>query len=104
MSRERTGLKSLEIARDLICEAKGFEPNGGSVTDHLDAAEGWLDDAQKDLEEMPHLQAIEKELWRLSLVIESAVRNADPQNRPDVLNLLKMVRRPDPPTGGRMDE
>ena len=58
--------------------------------------------SEKD--ELPRLRAIEKELWRLSLVIESAVRNADPQNRPAVLNLLKMVRRPEPPTGGRIDE
>jgi hypothetical protein len=33
-----------DMARDLIGEAKGSEgPKDGFVTDHLDAAEGWID-------------------------------------------------------------
>lgn len=37
-------LQNLQMARDLIQEAKGVDgPNGGFITDHLDAAENWLD-------------------------------------------------------------
>lgn len=37
-------MSAIETARELIQEAKGADgPNGGFVTDHLDAAEHWLD-------------------------------------------------------------
>lgn len=36
--------EAMAMVRDLIQEAKGAEgPKGGFVTDHLDAAETWLD-------------------------------------------------------------
>lgn len=47
-------------------------------------------------EEIARLSAIEAELWRLSLVIESAIRNADWPNYAEVLALIKLVRRPAP--------
>ena len=41
---------ALETARELIQEAKGADgPNGGFVTDHLDAAENWLDRVETEL-------------------------------------------------------
>lgn len=43
-------LEELQMARDLMQEAKGIEgPKGGSVTDHLDAAENWLDRVEEHL-------------------------------------------------------
>lgn len=42
----RSVLGNLDMALDLICEAKGAEgPGGGFVTDHLDSAEGWINQA-----------------------------------------------------------
>ena len=41
----------LQTAISLIQEAKGFEgPNGGPITDHLDAAENWIDYVMQSLE------------------------------------------------------
>ena len=40
-------LESLDMCRALIQEAKGWEGRlGGPITDHLDAAEYWLDEAE----------------------------------------------------------
>lgn len=48
--RELVG--DLEMARELIQEAKGADgPNGGFVTDHLDAAENWIIRVQEALNE-----------------------------------------------------
>lgn len=39
-------VEALDMARDLIQEAKGADgPNGGFITDHLDAAQNWIDSA-----------------------------------------------------------
>jgi len=44
------GLADLQMARSLIQEAKSFEgERGGPITDHLDAAEGWLDRIESHL-------------------------------------------------------
>lgn len=48
------GEEALDMARSLIQEAKGAEgPNGGFVTNHLDAAEGWLDKVEAALRSTP---------------------------------------------------
>jgi hypothetical protein len=50
--------EALDMTRDLIQEAKGAEgPNGGFVTDHLDAAEGWLDKIETALS-LPHPEQV----------------------------------------------
>lgn len=47
-------LSDLDMARELIQEAKGHEgPNGGFVTDHLDFAEHWLDRVEAALRQPP---------------------------------------------------
>jgi hypothetical protein len=39
-------VEAFDMAHALIQEAKGFEERGGPITDHLDAAENWLNVAQ----------------------------------------------------------
>jgi hypothetical protein len=53
LAKAREEVENLDMAIDLIQEAKGYEGcNGGPITDHLDAAEGWLDKTRACLAEL----------------------------------------------------
>ena len=47
---------------------------------------------QRTLEALREAEKAVAEVWRLSLVIESAVRNADPGKRPEVLAALEQSK------------
>lgn len=71
-------------------------------SDSEDAAvEDWNTRASQG--ELERLRSLEAELWRLSLVLESAVRNADRPNHADVLALIKSIKRTDSALSGSKD-
>ncbi len=65
--------EALDMAVELIQEAKGADgPNGGFVTDHLDAAEGWLD---KVREAMSAAKPVEGDAVELLSLLRQARSN-----------------------------